>query len=76
MERPVIRCFAAWMYGAGKILGQAHCVTLEEAEVMMRQGYTIVGPDQHDLHELATWERERREPELPRGLASWLRRTT
>ena len=62
-ERPKVRCMAAWMYGEGRILkNKIHHVTLEEAEEMMRQGYTIVGPDQHDLFELATWERERTQP--------------
>lgn len=59
-ERPKVYCLAAWMYGNGKILRNTHYVTLEEAHEMKAQGYTIVGPDQHDLFELATWERQRR----------------
>ena len=62
-DRPEVRCLAAWMYGDGRILrNQIHHVTLAEAEQMKEQGFTIVGPDQHDLFELATWERARNQP--------------
>jgi hypothetical protein len=59
-ERPKVYCLAAWMYGEGKILRHTYYVTLEEAHEMKQQGFTIVGPDQSDLVELATWERQRR----------------
>ena len=57
--KPAVHCFAAWMYGEGRILkNRIYYVTLEEADEMRRNGYTIVGADQQDLFDLARWERE------------------
>lgn len=57
-KRPVIHCFAAFVLETGEVWGTIHRVSLETADWMRHSGYVIVGPDPHDMHELAKWERE------------------
>lgn len=56
--RPVIHCFAAMQYEDGEVWGTIHRVSLETADWMRQIGYTIIGPDPHDIHELAKWQRD------------------
>lgn len=58
-KRPTIHCFAAYVLESGDVWGTVHRVSLETADWMRHVGYAIVGPDPHDLIDLATWERER-----------------
>ena len=56
--RPIIHVFAAYTLPGGAVWGTVHRVSLETAEWMRDLGYTIVGPDPHDLFALAKWERD------------------
>jgi hypothetical protein len=57
-DKPVIYCFAAYVYADGRIWGDVHRVSLETADWMRGLGYVIVGPDPENLCDLARWERE------------------
>lgn len=59
-DRPVVYCFAAFQTSDGELWGTVHRVSLETADWMRQVGYTIVGPDPHDMIELAEWERKQR----------------
>ena len=52
--RPVVYCFAAFQQADGRVWGTVHRVSLETADWMRHSGYVIVGPDPHDLIDLAT----------------------
>ncbi len=58
MAKPIVHCFAAYVYDDGHVWGNVYRVSLETAEWMKDLGYAIVGPDPHDLFELAKWEKE------------------
>lgn len=58
MEKPVVHVFAAYTYDQGNVWGTIHRVSLETAEWMREIGYSIIGPDPHDMIDLAKWEKE------------------
>jgi hypothetical protein len=58
MEKPTVHVFAAYCYDQGHVWGTLHLVSLETAEWMRELGYWIIGPDPHDMIELAKWEKE------------------
>lgn len=58
MDKPVVHCFAAYVYDQGFVWGDVHLVSLETAELMKGTGYAIVGPDPSEMCELAKWEKE------------------
>lgn len=57
-ERPIIHCLAALVFDDGRIFGDIHVVSLRTALGMKELGFSIIGPDPHDLFALAQWERE------------------
>lgn len=61
-ERPKIHVLAAYVLDKGEVWGRVHRVSLETAEWMLRLGYSVVGPDPHDLFDLAKWEKEHEVP--------------
>lgn len=57
-ERPAVRYFVAIPLKDGKVMAIS-LVRLETAEdLRTRAGYVVVGPDPHDMQNLAAWERE------------------
>lgn len=56
--KPTVHVFAAYVYDHGEVWGSVYRVSLETAEWMLALGYTIVGPDPHDMIDLAKWEKE------------------
>ena len=55
--KPVVRCLIAVVDGQGHVWGKIGHVRLEMIPLAIERGFTIVGPDPHDMIALATWEK-------------------